>query len=234
MGFFNFFKRKQKALTSSPPTVSVEVYTPAKEATLTDHSKKEIMVQRVTLQDMEQFSALPFVWNSEIKKVMGPSTQPYAYMDIVGSNIFAACLALEEMNERLLEANKHIYPAYRIIQIPVDEIDFTPSKESSYSKIICNPHTFTGRVSKYPASLHFMTPHVIDGDSTHGELFFDKTGAIRKAEIFCWREKWRKSFGFFFFYKTIDGSLLLDRIEFSSPQHLHRERKTIYNNQQKK
>lgn len=227
MGLFDFFKKKHAPPESVPFTATVESYVPAKEAKLTDHSKKEIVVQRVSLQDMEQFSALPFVWNSKIQKVIGPSIQPYAYMDIVGSNVYAACLVLEEMNGHLLEANKYLYPAYRIVKIPVDEVVFTPSKRTNASCIICNPYTFTGRVSKYPASLHFTTPHVIDGDSTHGELFFDQTGKVGKASIYFWRQKR----GFFFFYKTIDRHLVLDRIETCAPHYANGEHKTIYKNQ---
>lgn len=227
MGLFVFFKKIRKTPNPEPYPMDIELYVPAKEAKLTDHSKKEITVQRISLQDMEQFSALPFVWNSEIKKIIGPSTQPYAFMDIIGSNVYAACLVLEEMNERLLEANRHLYPAYRIIKIPVDEVVFTPQKKANTSCIICNPYTFTGRVSKYPASLHFTTPRVIDGDSTHGELFFDRNGTIGKAEIFCWR----KRRGFFFFYKTIDRHLVLDRIETCAPHYENGEHKTIYKHQ---
>lgn len=226
MGLFDFFKKKRQHTVPQSPPVSLAVYQPAKKAELTKRSKEEIVVQRISLQDMVQFTSLPFVWNSEIHKVIGPSTQPYAFMDIVGSNVLAAHMVLKEMNSHLLEANRYIYPAYRIIKIPVDEVVFTPNQKTSYSKIICNPHTFTGRISKYPVSLLFMTSHVVDGDSTHGELFFDQTGKVGKARICFWREER----GFFFFYKSLNGHLFLDRIETCAPHYENGEHRTIYKN----
>lgn len=208
MGLFDSNEKSRQPTDSQLSNHSTEVYQPAKTAVLTKHSKEDITVQRVTLQDMEQFSLLPFVWNSDIQKVIGPSIQPYAYIDIVGSNIYAACLELEEMNKLLLEANRCTPLVPRITDIPVDDIVFTPSKKTSYSKIICSPYSFSGRVSKYPASLFFTTSHMVDEDSTHGELFYGRSGKVEKAEVICWRKK----NGFFFYFKTIDGKLALDKI----------------------
>lgn len=227
MGLFDFFKKKKPEPTPIPTCADLEASLPAKIAELTEHSKKELAVQRVTLQDMEQFTALPFAWNSEIQKVIGPSTQPYAFMDILGSNVHAACLILEEMNKHLLDANRFIHSAYRIIKIPVDDVVFTPSKKTGASFIMCNPYTFTGRISKYPASLHFTTPHVLEGDSTHGEIFFDRGGTVGKARVICWRQHRC----FCFFYKTIGGHLVLDRIETAAPRYANGEHTTIYKNQ---
>ena len=229
MGLFDFLKKKQpssKPLSPETPAANIEEAIPAKNAELTDHSKKEITVQRVCIEDMQQFTCMPFAWNAEIQKVIGPSTQPYAFMDIVGSNLFAAQLALEQMNAYLLEANRHIYPAYRIIKIPVDKIVFTPSQNTSYSKIICTPYTYTKRISKFPASLFFNTAHGVDIDSTHGELFYDRNGNIGKAEIICWR----KQRGFFFFYNTVNSELVLDRIETVAPRYANRDHTILYKN----
>lgn len=227
MKLFEFLFNKNHKNNSTVPQNSESSLAAAKatcESELTEHTKKEIMVRRVSIQDMEQFTLLPFTWNSDIKKVTGPRIQPYAFMDITGSNIYAACLALEDLNGLLLDANKYIYPAWRIISIPVDEIDFTPAEGKSYSKIICTPHTFTGRISKYPVSLLFMTAHGIDVDSTHGELFYDKNGTVRKAEVICWR----RHRCFCFYYKTIEGQLVLERIDATAPKYENGAYETIY------
>lgn len=209
MGLFTFLKKKHMAPNPQSPA-SIELYQPAIKAELIDHDKQDVTVKLVTLEDMKQFKSLPFEWNSGIKKVTGPSTKPYAYMDIVGENVDIVVDELEDMNVELLCVH-HLSPLIPVaLQIPTWDVLIEPRKQGSYSKIMCTPYTFTGKVSKYPASLYFTTDlHVADADTTHGELFYDRSGRIAKAKICFWRDRE----GYFVHLRTINGELTVSRIE---------------------
>lgn len=209
MGIFDFFKRK-KIDKQAPVETAMEVYIPAIKGELVNHDKQEVMVNMVTLEDMKQFKLLPFEWNCDIRKVAGPSVKPYAYMDIIGKNVDTIVDELKDMNVRLLNVH-HLSPLIpMILQIPIWDVLIEPRTQGSYSKIMCTPHTFTGRISKYPVSLHFVTElHVPDIDTTHGELFYDRNGKVAKAKI-CF---WRNHDGYFVYFKIINGELAVVKIE---------------------
>ena len=46
--------------------------------------KERIMVMRVTIEDMQKFTALPYIWNSRITKYIDPSAHPFAYINLFG------------------------------------------------------------------------------------------------------------------------------------------------------
>lgn len=209
MGLFSFLKRKRISPDSQPPT-AIEPYQPAIKAELIDHDKQEVTVKLVTLDDMKQFTSLPFEWNCEIKKVTGPSTKPYAYMDIVGANVEIAENELENINTELLCVHRLSPLIPTILQIPTGKVLLSPREKGSYSKIVCTPHTFTDRISKYPAVLLFMTElHIPDIDTTHGELYYDRNGKVGKAKICFWRDHT----GYFVYFKTVNNRLIVAKVE---------------------
>lgn len=209
MGLFDLSGANQKsaALVSNP--ISDQLHPVPEKVTLSEHEKAELTVQRVSLQDMAQISALPYAWNSDIKKVIGPSTQPFAYMDIIESNVDVACEALGKVNAALHDAYALSSYLPCDLQIPIKDIQFTPRENKSYSKIICTPHTFTGRIAKYPAHLTFMTDFPVDGDSTHGELYYGRSGNVEKANIYFWRSH----NGYFFYLSMLKGEFTVCKIE---------------------
>lgn len=209
MGLFDFLKKKQTGQPKVTATTTMEIYVPALKAELIDHDKEVVMVKRVSLEDMRRFTKMPFEWNSEIKKVLGPNTKPCAYMDLIGPNVEIAANELKNMNAELLGVH-HLSPLIPIaLQIPIRDVLLNPRSNGSYSKIICTPHTFTSRISKYPASLLFMTElHVPDIDTTHGELFYDRNGKVSKAKI-CF---WRNHKGYFVHFQTVNGELAIKKI----------------------
>ncbi len=222
MSLFDLFKPKKRAATSEQDNAPqdnafIEPYISAKKAELCDHDKEVLMVRRVSLQDMQQFTSVPFAWNSGIKMIIAPSTKPFAYMDIVGSNVFTACLELDKMNQLLHEAPRLCTFVPLDIKIPIDDIIWDPKDKRGASKIICTPYTFTGRIAKYPVSLSFKTNlAVIDSDSTHGELFFGQSGDVEKARICCWRYLNGHLKGYFFHFRTVNGQLIISKIETSA------------------
>ncbi len=210
MGIFDFFRMKKKHDRPDSIETEKEECIPTVKGELVDSDKKEVIVNAVTLEDMKQFESLPFEWNCDIKKVTGPSTKPYAYMDIIGENVDIVVNELEDMNVELLCVH-HLSPLIPVaLQIPTWDVLIKPRENGSYSKIMCTPHTFTGRISKYPASLHFVTElHVPDIDTTHGELFYDCNGKVAKAKI-CF---WRNHNGYFVYFKIVNGEFAVAKIE---------------------
>lgn len=177
---------------------------------LNNHEKEEITVRRVTLEDMKKFTSLPFEWNCNIKNVIGPSTKPYAYMDIVKGNVKIVVNELEKMNGKL----RYIHQLSPLIplplQIPTQDVLLNPRTNGSYSQIVCTPHSYTGRISKYPASLSFKTElHKVGIDTTNGDLFYDCNGAVAKARIIFWRNH----IGYFVYFQTVNKELIVTKIE---------------------
>lgn len=191
---------------------------------MTQHEKEVATVTRVCIEDMRLFPALPFVWDSPIQKETRPSTKPYAYMDISETNVPTACDTLLQMNALLwnIHALSELLP--HELQIPIGETLFTPQAGQAYSKIICTPHTLTGRRSKYPASLLFMTPLQLDTDATHGELFYGQTGNVEKGRICFWRSRT----GYFIHLQTISSTLTISKIETTAVLDDRRLPATIY------
>lgn len=54
-----------------------------------------------------------------------------------------------------------------------------------------------------------MTDMGSDVSTTHGNLFYSQTGKIAKVNIYFWR----RHRGHFFYYDTVDGELVLSRVE---------------------
>lgn len=203
MGLFDFLKRhkrKEKAIakryTSAPRKLSYA-------------EKERILVERVTTKDMMQFQAIPYALNFPVHKFIAEHAHPFAYINLIGSNIAAAKSALAQMNT-YLEAAFRLSPLIpRGIKIPIKEVLFTPSSEQGYTRLICSPYTFDGEISEFPVSLIFMTALHSEKDSTHGKLFYGKDEKISKANIYCWRNHE----GYFFYYETINQSFVLSKVE---------------------
>lgn len=210
MGLFDFFKKKDS------PAPVVANATPTKSPTPKGPSfveKERIMVERVTTQDMLQFTNLPYQWTGEVRKFIQPNTHPFAYMDLTGKNVTIAKTELAKMNEQITADSALSRTIPKGCSIPIEKIVFKPSKDYGYTRLMCTPFTFTGQISKYPASLSFMTNLQAD-NTVHGDLFYGQDGYVKKAEIYFWR----KSKGCFFYYDTADNRFALSRVEIPDMQ----------------
>ena len=209
MGLFDFLKKKIPVGTT---TLSRAQNPQTQELSFAD--KERITVERVVIEDMQKLTSLPYVWNSNIKKFIVPNGHPFAYMDLFGPNIDIAKQALEQINALISATAKVSSGVPNRITIPIEKIVFSPQKYHGYTRLICTPYTFTGESSKYPASLSFMTDLSNNSVSTHGDIFYGHDGEIKKASIFCWR----KNGGFAFYCTTVDGVLVLEKVEHDGDQ----------------
>lgn len=178
------------------------------EPKMTYQEKELLLVQRASINDMTELTDMPFVWNTDVKKFIQSGGHPFAYMDIVGDNVNIVKSELIKMNERISSDAKTYKHIPNNARIPVEDIVFTPSDLYGYTRIMCTPKTITGKISKYPLKIFFATDlskSVTGGDTTHGELVYDKNGSVASANIYCWR----KGNGFFLRYKTVNDELTL-------------------------
>lgn len=199
-----FFRKKQ-----APP---IEESVPKKQPEMTAQEKELLLVQKTTISDMEELTSMPFVWNTDVQKFIAPNAHPFAYIDIIGENIQIAKAELEKINSQIAHDSK-IYPNIpRNARIPVKDIVFKKSEMYGYTRIMCTPKTLSGKIAKYPIKLFFATDlskTATGGNTTHGELVYNKDGEVVSATIYCWR----RSGGFFFYYKAVDGVLTLQKTE---------------------
>lgn len=176
---------------------------------LTYADKEKIIVRRIKTRDMHQFTSMPYLWNQRIKKAFFRYGHPFAYMDIVGENVAIAKAELSKMNDALYSDTFCSSAIPNEIKIPIQNITFTPSKDSGYTRLICNPYTFTGEISEYPLRLFFETIPTDCIVSTHGSLFYGQDGTVKKAELYFWESYG----GMFFYYDTVNGKLALSKVE---------------------
>lgn len=119
--------------------------------------KEHILAQHVTTQDMSQFGQMPYCLNYPVCEFISDHGRAFAYIDLVGDNVSQALAELEKMNARL-RADAVLSPAIPAgLQIPTDDIVFTPSREHGYTRLICTPYTPDGGLAKVPLSMVFMT-----------------------------------------------------------------------------
>ena len=198
MGLFDFFKKKP---AEAPPSS-------ASTKNLSWHDKEELMVKRTVQEGMDRFTQFPFRWNSKIIAHLSPNGHPFAYMNITGQNLANAKAELESMNTQLATAADLCRQIPKNLLIPVDDIVFTPSAEHGYTRIMCTPYTVDQKESNTPLAMSFMTD-LEAASTTHGELIYGNSGRVVKAQI-CF---WRRNNGYFFYYDTAEGSLILSKID---------------------
>lgn len=149
---------------------------------LSANDKKRIMVQQVTTEDMLQFPNIPYQLNCPVHKQLAKNSHPFAYMDLNEFNQTVAKRDLKMVNGIIADARKYIRLLSSDICIRMDRISYKDRNDGyGYTRIMCTPKTFTGKISKYPISLFFMAKNDASKYSAHGELFYEKNGKIEKG-----------------------------------------------------
>lgn len=223
MGLFDFLKRKPRAPEKQTSATSVWSRNNA-GSSISYVDKERIMVERVTIEDMKKFATLPYMWNNKIQKFNIPGAHPFAYMELVGDNINVAKSELEKINILLADACQLSKLIPKQLSIPVNQIIFTRQENQGHTRLMCTPHTFTGKISKYPASLSFMTDISSNSNSSHGELLYLQNGSVGKANIYLWR----RGCGYFLYYKTDNNALTLSKIDYFGKSNNTGKPTTIY------
>ena len=176
---------------------------------LSKADEQKCMVRRMVIDDMSLFPSLPYNFNCVLNKELRPLSQPYAYINLNSYNRSVAKADLIKVNAVIAESKRLSNLIPQNIRISVDEIVYDQQDSKyGYTKLICSPHTYSGKLSKYPARLLFMTDLSKTNNNSHGDLYYDAEGKISKAEVNIWRNK----NGFFYKLKNIDGELVVVQI----------------------
>lgn len=171
--------------------------------------KELIAVARISIDDMLLFPCLPYKFDCPIKKHLEPRSHPFAYIDLDYYNRNVAKEDLHSIDLIVRKSRKLSRSIPRSICIPVDDVVFEQKDvRYGYTKLICNPFTNSGRFSKYPVRLSFMTDLSKLGNSTHGNIFYNANGKASKADIYIWKN----SVGYFFKLGLVDDSLIIKQI----------------------
>lgn len=208
MGVFDFFKTKAE--------------TPLKVECVNLETTVKTITPQIAPGDMEQFLLLPFSFAG--CKFIGKSDEPQtAYVDLDQKNQVAAWDEIEKINLFIEQSRNYSALIPKNIRIPNEEIVYSQYNESyGYSRLICSPYTLKGNKSKYPLKFIFMTKSkeatyiqkrnkvtVIPADSTNGEIVYAQDGQPAKAKVNFWRD----GVGFFYEFKTIGRTFLINRIK---------------------
>lgn len=150
-----------------------------------EYIHKEILtVKRVATEDMLQFTKMPYNLDCPIIKHIEHGSHPFAYMDLNDYNLNIAKLELERLDKYIIQARSYIPLLTREYHIDVAKVMFHQYNPNyGYTHLMCTPHTFTGKTSKYPLSLFFMSRGNIRTYSVNGELFYSEDGSWGKAIV---------------------------------------------------
>lgn len=179
--------------------------------------KEIITVKRVTTEDMLQFTAMPYQLNCPIQKHIEHGSHPFAYIDLNSFNQEVAKKELERLDEYIIQARSYIPLLTNEYHIDIKKVMlYNYSKGYGYTRLMCTPYTFTGKISKYPLSLFFMSRGDIHTYSVNGELFYNADGTFGRASVNIWKAPAnysRPGTGWMFEFGTFDSKFVLNRAE---------------------
>ncbi len=220
MGLFDFLKNKTPNKEEQcPPGYKVvgrtdygaPIYGEI-EPKLHTVDKERIMVDQITSTDMQQFNMMPFNLIGPVKKFVKEGSHPFAYIDLDEMNQIAAKQEIEQINEYIIKAKNYIPRLTQDIKIDISKVVFQQyDKSYGYSRIMCTPYTFHGKISKYPLSLLFMSKYDIRSYSVTGELFYGKDGKVGKANVSIIKN----GIQWIFHFKTLGRTFILFRAKTS-------------------
>jgi len=205
-----------------------------KNRPLTYNEKEQIMVERVTTEDMLQFTKMPYNLNCPVHKFIGKKAHPFAYMNLDTYNQKVAKEHLMKLERMIDEIRPEIPLLKSDYYIDVRKVAFRQyDKRYGYSRLMCTPHTFTGKISKIPLTLLFMSHLNIRSYYFIGELKYNKDGEILTAHVSISREKVAYSGATFweFIFTTVDGEFLLEQAKTSLNPDKHGLPCAVYKDQ---
>lgn len=219
MGVLDLFKRPVvQTVTSIEQTeASTE-----KKSKMSQDEKERLIVEQATIEAMEQFSFLPFIFSGR-KMERNYAGHPTAFINLDRQNIAAAKIELDNINEYIKKSPELSDLIPLDICIPIDKVEYKQyNKSYGYSKLICTPYTATGKQAKYPLKFLFMTrldntSYVEEASgiirtkntSTHGEIIYGVDGRPATAKINFWRD----GIGYFYEFKTVGRTFLINKIK---------------------
>lgn len=152
-------------------------------------------------EDMVPYIGKPFLFCGEYINA-GPGCFDPWRMTLAGDDIYRAMDQIGQLNEIVQRAYLCSDNIPLSLSIPEDRIDY------SASHIVCTPRTKTGKESKFPFSLFFMTDRS-PGNETTGRIDYFPDGTFGKAKVSIWRDHVLYSLS----YKTVGRSFVLGEVK---------------------
>lgn len=172
--------------------------------------KETIMVQRVSTEDMLQFPQLPYNLDAPVHKFIREGGHPYAYINLDYGNQTIAIKHLQLLNNIIKKARSQVPALYGALAINVNKIAFQEySPQYGYTRLMCAPHTFTGKPSAHPLTLSFMTNLDTGKYSALGQVVYRADGSIARAEAHIYRNH----SGYHFYFSELEGELTLMQVK---------------------
>ena len=215
------FEHEEKdTLTLSPDGIII----PPKD--LTHLEKERFMAEHITTEDMLRFSSMPYNLNAPLTKIMHDEEQSAVYINMDRSNQLIAKAELESLNRLILETPGFSVPQEFLIR--VDTIAFSQENANpNYTRLICNPYTFAGKIERFPLSLLFMSDLDISDYQTSGRAYYAANGKMEKADAHVTITGPNdQSQGRSFYFETVDKKLVLYKVEI--PGQSEDEAEVIY------
>lgn len=165
-----------------------------------EQAQKIALHDSFTIDDMYQFTEILFewIWVKELRHTNG-----IAWFMLNMNNQYIALAAIDHINSILAMSNE--YTGFnQMLYVCTENIDFSypvPTLKDSLPNtfVECVPYTKTGKLSKYPAILHFreFAEKSMIGNTTFdvyrvsGKIYFMIDGSIGKADLVI-NEYWVK------------------------------------------
>lgn len=224
MGLFDFIKSKLPGLSQPLNAFDIEL---AEHEVTEKKEKPEPAPRKITNEDMQQFEMLPFTFSEPVKCHQGAIDQ-YTE-DLSPDDEFTVIRELAKLDVYIRQSPSlsPLIPAD--INIMLDSLVFEKKKTDKgfllpYTHLICNPYTSTGKLSKHPVAISFLTPDSsftewTEGpngpvgitrtrDSATGKVWYSRDGEISKAKVSIWKNYE----GYFYDFKTVGKTFYLHKI----------------------
>lgn len=188
-----------------------------------------ILVRRVTTKDMLQFTMMPYDLNCPVKKFIRSGGHPYAYIDLNTTNQFVAKEELMKINEYIIQAYDYIPSIRNKVCLHINRIVFSEYEDGyGYTQLICTPYTPSGKISKCPLSLSFMTKLNDDSYCAIGSLDYGVDGNVFKASVHISKGRGTSLKAWDFYFKTVGRTFVLYEVRSSNAPDKHSLPGTIY------
>ena len=172
---------------------------------------------RFTIEDMHQFPDIPFGWHWVMEL---NHTEGEAWFMLNMNNQQIAEDYISVLNNHIIDAHDYI-KGINHLSIDLTQIDYLypiPMQMNSKAntRVVCTPYTPTGKISKYPASLHFATSvnqkgwngTVTQFHPVMGRINLLKDGNIGSADV-CFTEGAKQTL---FIFRLFGLSLVIRKV----------------------
>lgn len=228
--FLRFFKKKHPNPSSKMEKDKTLGSFPIENKKPSRVEIEQALVERIQTEDMAQFQMIPFDLNCKIKKFIKPGGHPFAYIDLNKTNQLSAKEELMKINEYIIQSYDYVPGIRNKAILHVGRIVFEEYGSGyGYTRLICTPYTESGRISKSPLHLSFMTRLDNTDYQATGKLFYAIDGSVIRAEVHISQNAHTERYeGRSFYFKTVGRTFVLNEVKATNPKERFSSPETIY------